>query len=63
VYHPEPITILDLAKIVQKEIARKTGGTINPKIDIVDSGQPMVFTENDKTNIRVDISKAKQFFG
>ena len=63
VYHPEPITIIDLAKIVQEQIASKTNGTVNPKIDVVDSGQPMMFNENDKTNIRVDISKAKQFLG
>ena len=63
VYHPEPITIIDLAKIVQEEITRKTSGVVNPKIEVVDTGQPMMFNENDKTNIRVDISKAKQFLG
>jgi nucleoside-diphosphate-sugar epimerase len=63
VYHPEPITIIDLAKIVQEEINRKTNGRVNPKIDVVDSGQPMMFNESDKTNIRVDIRKAKQFLG
>ena len=62
-YYPEPITIIDLAKIVQEQIASKTNGTVNPKIDVVDTGQPVLFNENDKSNLRVDISKAMQFLG
>jgi UDP-glucose 4-epimerase len=63
VYYPEPITILDLAKIVQETIMHETSDTVKPVIDIVDANQPIMFTEEDKIKIKVDISKARSFLG
>jgi UDP-glucose 4-epimerase len=61
VYNPEPITILDLAKIVQQTIAHETHNAVVPKIDIIDANQPIMFTEDDKNKITVDTSKALSF--
>ena len=61
VYYNTPITIKDLAVIVQEAIKVETRNVINPSIDIVDTKQPMMFTENDKSRITVDISKALRF--
>jgi len=63
VYHPEPITILELAEIVQKAIIKHTKGSVSPKIEIVDTGQHPLFNEEDKKQIRVDMSKAINFLG
>jgi UDP-glucose 4-epimerase len=63
VYYPEPITILDLAKIVQKTIIRETQNKLKPTIEIVDTNQPMMFAEDDKSTIKVDIGKVKSFLG
>jgi len=61
VYYPEPITILELAEIVQNAIIKHTKGSVSPKIEIVDARHPPLFNENDKKQIRVDISKAISF--
>jgi UDP-glucose 4-epimerase len=63
VYYPEPITILELAEIVQKAIIRHTNNSVIPKIEIVDLGHPLLFKEDDKKQIRVDISKVIDFLG
>lgn len=63
VYYPEPITILDLAEIVSDAIIKCSNGRIRPKIEVIDTGQPSLFTEEDKRNIKVDISKAQRFLG
>ena len=61
VYYPEPITIKDLAILVQETIKKETKNAVNPPIDIVDLQQPMMFNEDDKNKIHVDISKALEF--
>jgi UDP-glucose 4-epimerase len=63
VYYPEPITILELAEIVQKAIIKHTNGTVSPKIEIVDTGQKTLFNEDDKKQIKVDIAKAVNLLG
>lgn len=63
VYYPEPITIVDLAKIVKETITRETKNTVNPSIEVIDSNQPMLFNEADKEKITVDVSKALKFLG
>jgi UDP-glucose 4-epimerase len=59
IYYPEPITILELAEIVRDAIMKYTNGKVNPKIEVVDQGIPMLFTEEDKNKIKVNITKAK----
>jgi nucleoside-diphosphate-sugar epimerase len=61
VYYPEPITIIELAEIVREAIAKYSKGEIHPEINVVDTGQPSMFNENDKRLIKVDTSKALNF--
>ena len=61
VYYPEPVTIIELAEIVAEAIAKYSKGGIHPEINVVDTGQPSMFNENDKKLIKVDVSKAFDF--
>ena len=63
VYYPEPITILELAEIVRDAIVKYSDGKIEPEIDVVDTGQPSMFSEKDKKLVRVDVSKALNLLG
>ena len=63
VYYPEPITILELAKIVRDTIVKYTDGKTNPRIEIIDQGQPLLFAKEDKDKIKVDVTKAKKLLG
>lgn len=60
---PEPVTILELARMIKDLITKLTFNKVNPKIEIVDTGQPSVFTSEDKNLMRVDVSKARGFLG
>ncbi|MEM3979834.1 MAG: NAD(P)-dependent oxidoreductase [Ignisphaera sp.] len=62
-YYPKPITILELAKIVQKAIIKHSNGAIKPRIEIVDSGQKSLFSKNDVKKIKVNVTKAINFLG
>ncbi|MEM2129459.1 MAG: NAD(P)-dependent oxidoreductase [Candidatus Bathyarchaeia archaeon] len=61
VYYPEPITIIELAEIVQQAIIKHTKGLVNPKIEIIDTGQHSLFEKEDKQQIKVDTRKALSF--
>jgi len=63
VYYPKPITILELAKIVRDTIVKYTDGKTNPRIEIIDQGQPLLFAKEDKNKIKVDVTKAKKLLG
>jgi len=63
VYYPEPVTILELAKIVRDTIVKYSDGRVQPKIEMVDTGKPNMFCEEDKKLVRVDVSKALNFLG
>jgi len=63
VYYPNPITILELAEIIQKTVIKLTNNAIQPKIEIVDTGERPLFTKDDKYRIKVDIKKAISFLG
>jgi UDP-glucose 4-epimerase len=63
VYYPNPITILELARLVKDAIIECTDGKVTPQIDVVDQGKPLLFSETDKDRIRVDITKAKNLLG
>jgi nucleoside-diphosphate-sugar epimerase len=62
VYYPEPITILDLALMVKQEIMKQSNNHVNPPMEIIDSGQEILFKETDKNRIKVDVAKALKFF-
>ena len=61
VYYPEPVTILELAEIVREIIVKYSDGRIEPEIEVVDTGQPSMFGEEDKKLVKVDVSKALNF--
>jgi UDP-glucose 4-epimerase len=63
VYYPSPITILELAQIIQKTIIKLTNNAIQPRIEIVDTGQKPLFREDDKNRFKVNIKKAIDFLG
>ncbi len=56
-YYPEPMTILELAEAVRDSIIEVTDGGIRPEIEIVDRRMPLAFDENDKGQIKVDMTK------
>ncbi|MEM0120791.1 MAG: hypothetical protein QW688_05040, partial [Thermoprotei archaeon] len=59
-FHPEPVTIIELAHIVKNAVVEVTRGAIDPPIQVVDLGYPQLFEENSKTHFRVNISKAQE---
>jgi len=63
VYYPNPITILELAQIVQKTVMKLTNNAIQPRIEIIDTGQKPLFREDDKNRIKINIKKAINFLG
>jgi len=63
VFYPEPITVLEIAEIVRDAVIELTEGKIVPRIEIVETGEKPLFTENDKYAIKVDVSKLKTLLG
>jgi UDP-glucose 4-epimerase len=57
VYYPEPITILQLARIVQNAVIEHAPERC-PRIEVTDTGQESLFKENDKDQIKPDITRA-----
>jgi nucleoside-diphosphate-sugar epimerase len=62
VAYPEPISILDLAKFVQKSVENLTNGKIKPEVTIIDKSIQEVGDPDDKNKIHLDISKIKKYF-
>lgn len=63
IYYPKPTTILQLARIVRDAIIEYTDEKVKPEIEIVDQGKPLLFGEEDKDKITVDITKAEKLLG
>lgn len=63
VYYPQPVTIIELAKLVSNTISEVTGGQTKPPIEIVDKGLPLLFSENDKNMIKADVTKVHELLG
>lgn len=61
VYYQVPITILDLAEIVKENIEVLTNRKQKPNIEIKNTHPPILFSEEDKKLIRVDISRTLKF--
>jgi len=62
-FWPEPITVIELAEMIRHAVLKQSNGKIKPEIEIVDRGQPAMFTPQDKHLIKVDVSKVKSFLG
>jgi UDP-glucose 4-epimerase len=60
---PEPITIIDLAQMIQRAVQRHSGGRITPLIEAVETGQTPLFSPEDKAAIKIDNRKALDFLG
>lgn len=60
-YWPEPITILELAEMVRDAVIKYSGSKIRPEVEVVERGEPIMFTPEDKELIRVDISRVMDF--
>ena len=60
---PLPITILELAEMTRDAIIKYSNGEIKPRIEIVDTGQPILFAPKGKDLMKVDVSKAKSLLG
>jgi nucleoside-diphosphate-sugar epimerase len=60
--YPDPISILDLANIVQKSVQTLSDGKINPEVSIIDKSIPETGDSDDKNKIHLDISKIKNYF-
>jgi len=63
VFYPKPTTVIEMAEIVKDSIIKNTNKRIKPKIEIVDTGHPSLFTKRDKTLFKVDVNKASNFLG
>lgn len=63
VYYPRAITIVELAEIVRDTIIKYRGAKVEPRIEIVDQGKPLLFSEEDRDRIKVDVSRAKRLLG
>jgi len=57
---PPPLTIIELARIVQKKVIKLTRGAESPKIRIVDKGTKPIYTSRDKRLFTVDVSRARR---
>ncbi len=62
-YWPTPITVFDLAKAVSEATSKLTQGRIQPKIEVIDNGLPVLFEENDKLKMKANTDKINQFLG
>jgi len=63
VFYPEPITIIELAKMIRETITVYTRGKVKPEIKILDIGHEPLLKEADKQRFRIDISQAESFLG
>jgi nucleoside-diphosphate-sugar epimerase len=60
---PPPITVLEMAQMVQLKVRKLTKAKISPQINIIDGGKQPLHTPKDKTLFKVDISKAREMLG
>lgn len=63
VYYPEPTTILELAETVKNTVIAMTGGQTKPEVEVVRTGKTLLFRPEDKSMIRIDVSRVNDFLG
>lgn len=61
--NPEPVTVLELAKMVRDIVKRISGGKLKPGIRIVDRGLPSLFDEIDKKRVKFDVRRCRELLG
>jgi len=60
---PYPITIIELARIVRKNVLKFSRMRIKPRIEVIDKGTKSLYSTADKQLLKVDITKARKFLG
>jgi UDP-glucose 4-epimerase len=63
IYYPVPITVLELANLVKSSILKYTNHKVDPKIEIVDTGQPSLFSPDAKDKMKIDNKFVQSFLG
>jgi UDP-glucose 4-epimerase len=58
---PNPVTIIELANMVRDNIIELTEGRIEPRINIIDTGEPVLYNAKDKEKMKVDVTKVSEF--
>jgi nucleoside-diphosphate-sugar epimerase len=61
--YPEPITIIDLANAIKHAIIEISNEKVRPEINIIDTGEPILYEAADKQRMKVDINKVSSFLG
>jgi len=62
-FWPEPVSVLDLAKLIKDEVRRQTSRKISPRITLEDKDLPVDYAESDKRAFHVDSSRSMRFLG
>ena len=57
---PKPITIIELSRKIRDAIIRLTNGAVRPEIEIIDTGEPILHTAEEKEKMKVDVSRVQQ---
>jgi len=60
---PSPITIIELAHLVQEATIELTKGKVRPKIEVIDKKLPILHSSRDAKKVRVDIARVEEFLG
>jgi UDP-glucose 4-epimerase len=63
VYYPQPITVLDLANMVRESIMRCSQRRVAPEVVVKSTGEPSLYTPEDKNMMRIDANKVSAFLG
>jgi nucleoside-diphosphate-sugar epimerase len=61
-FWPKPVTIIELARIVQRQI-RSLNPKTKSKVEVIDKGIPSIYSREDWGQTRIDISKARNLLG
>jgi len=58
VYHPESITIFELAQIVRDAVIKYSSNRVIPHIQVIDTGKKTFHVENEKPSLKANMNKA-----
>lgn len=59
--YPNPVTIIELANMVREYIIELTDRKIEPHINIIDTGEPILYDASDKEKMKIDVTKVSEF--
>ncbi|MCS7142698.1 MAG: NAD(P)-dependent oxidoreductase [Aigarchaeota archaeon] len=63
VFHPEPITIIELAEEVKRSVEELTKGRIAPTIEVLDQGVEPLYTPQDKFKFTFRLDRLQRLLG